>query len=222
MSEGRSHVIGDQSSEAYRRHIALMRHSKEKSAKNICTSADFEELRKAYRFVPEQNKSTKKSTWQERMVQHYHSRLFKEYAIADLSRYKQGAVGLRWRTEKEVVQGKGHFSCGNKHCPVYHANSYAGTNHDNILLLKQYYATSLNFPGGLSKDRDEQQLREKEEISLLKKLSHGIGLYSYEVNFAYKEDGHHKNELVKLRLCLRCAPLLFHLKVSAITGITLV
>ena len=44
------------------------------------------------------------------------SRLFKEYAIADLSRYKEGAVGLRWRTEAEVVSGKGQFSCGAKRC----------------------------------------------------------------------------------------------------------
>eukprot|EP01045_Picozoa_sp_COSAG04_P019390 COSAG04_NODE_1877_length_5323_cov_2.581627_4_plen_238_part_00 len=43
-------------------------------------------------------------------------RLFKEYAIADLSRYKEGAVGLRWRTETEVVSGKGQFSCGAKRC----------------------------------------------------------------------------------------------------------
>ena len=43
-------------------------------------------------------------------------RLFKEYAIADLSRYKEGAVGLRWRTEAEVVSGKGQFSCGAKRC----------------------------------------------------------------------------------------------------------
>ena len=25
---------------------------------------------------------------------------------------------MRWRVEKEVVSGKGQFSCGNKHCDV--------------------------------------------------------------------------------------------------------
>ncbi|XWS32528.1 hypothetical protein CRYUN_Cryun23aG0165900 [Craigia yunnanensis] len=25
-------------------------------------------------------------------------------------------IGLRWRTEKEVIPGKGQFICGNKHC----------------------------------------------------------------------------------------------------------
>ena len=42
------------------------------------------------------------------------SKLFKEYAIADLSRYKEGRVGLRWRTQKEVVSGRGQFVCGAK------------------------------------------------------------------------------------------------------------
>lgn len=42
------------------------------------------------------------------------SKLFKEYAIADLSRHKEGRVGLRWRTQKEVVSGRGQFVCGAK------------------------------------------------------------------------------------------------------------
>lgn len=25
-------------------------------------------------------------------------------------------IAMRWRTEQEVVLGKGQFSCGNKHC----------------------------------------------------------------------------------------------------------
>jgi hypothetical protein len=45
-----------------------------------------------------------------------------------MSRYKEGKVrfllkkcnkikvGFRWRTENEVISGKGQFSCGNKKC----------------------------------------------------------------------------------------------------------
>jgi len=33
-----------------------------------------------------------------------------------LSRYKEGAVGMRWRVQKEVISGKGQFVCGNKKC----------------------------------------------------------------------------------------------------------
>lgn len=42
------------------------------------------------------------------------SELFREYAIADLSRYREGKVGLRWRTQCEVVSGRGQFVCGAK------------------------------------------------------------------------------------------------------------
>ncbi len=48
----------------------------------------------------------------------YYQKLFKEYALADLSRYQENKIGLRWRTEKEVVVGKGQFICGNKACQV--------------------------------------------------------------------------------------------------------
>ncbi|KAJ1616094.1 folate-sensitive fragile site protein Fra10Ac1-domain-containing protein [Pavlovales sp. CCMP2436] len=55
--------------------------------------------------------------WEERVARNYYDRLFKEYAIADLSQSVQhGRLGLRWRTEAEVVDGKGHFSCGNRKC----------------------------------------------------------------------------------------------------------
>ena len=48
-------------------------------------------------------------TWEQRVAKRYYDRLFKEYALADLSRYQQGKVALRWRTEKEVFAGKGTF-----------------------------------------------------------------------------------------------------------------
>ena len=50
------------------------------------------------------------------MARKYYDKLFKEYCIADLTYYKQNKVALRWRTEKEVVVGKGQFECGNKKC----------------------------------------------------------------------------------------------------------
>lgn len=55
-------------------------------------------------------------SWEQRLAKRYHDRLFKEYALADLSRYREGAVGLRWRTEREVLDGRGQFSCGHKAC----------------------------------------------------------------------------------------------------------
>ncbi|KAL7055324.1 hypothetical protein AAHC03_022764 [Spirometra sp. Aus1] len=55
-------------------------------------------------------------TWEERLAKRYWERLFKEYCVADLSRYKEKKLGLRWRSEKEVVSGKGQFICGALTC----------------------------------------------------------------------------------------------------------
>ncbi|XP_059488153.1 protein FRA10AC1 homolog isoform X2 [Neocloeon triangulifer] len=55
-------------------------------------------------------------TWGEKLAKKYYDKLFKEYCICDLSRYKENKVALRWRIEQEVVVGKGQFECGNKVC----------------------------------------------------------------------------------------------------------
>ena len=41
------------------------------------------------------------------MAVKYYNKLFKEYCIADMSRYKTGQIGLRWRTQ--VIK---HFQVG--------------------------------------------------------------------------------------------------------------
>ena len=45
----------------------------------------------------------------------------------DLSYYQLSKIGMRWRTEKEVIDGKGQFACANIHCDnanVYDLCSY--------------------------------------------------------------------------------------------------
>ena len=54
--------------------------------------------------------------WESRLAKAYYDKLYKEYSIADLSRYKENKIALRWRIEREVVSGKGQFLCGNKGC----------------------------------------------------------------------------------------------------------
>lgn len=68
-----------------------------------------------------------------RMAKRYVSKLFKEYALADLSRYKQGQVGLRWRVEREVIEGKASLKTGL--FPVL----YFGWN--VVVVLHQLYTT---------------------------------------------------------------------------------
>ncbi|KAG9449407.1 hypothetical protein H6P81_009372 [Aristolochia fimbriata] len=76
---------------------------------------DQDTLREGYRFIRSEEDDLNPS-WEQRLVKRYYDKLFKEYCIADMSRYKSGKIGLRWRTEKEVISGKGQFVCGNKHC----------------------------------------------------------------------------------------------------------
>ncbi|KAH0478619.1 MAG: hypothetical protein KVP17_003706 [Porospora cf. gigantea B] len=60
-----------------------------------------------------------------RLAKKYYERLLKEYAVADLTRYKEGSIGLRWRTTREVQCGKGQFGCGSLHCEeCQHLRSY--------------------------------------------------------------------------------------------------
>mmetsp|Transcript_22470 Transcript_22470/g.27453 ORF Transcript_22470/g.27453 Transcript_22470/m.27453 type:complete len:278 (+) Transcript_22470:61-894(+) len=221
------------------------------------SAADFLELKKAYRFVPandvlvgkgkdgddrkefpynSENLENKESsnlntTWQERMAHKYHQCLFREYALADLSRCPSGgSVGLRWRTEKEVRSGKGQFTCGNKHCPFYDNDKnkndghgllhYRSSSHDNAdegkRALALYYSGEESSEKEKEKQHVSKEAEEQYENTMLAKLIHGVGLHSYEVNFAYVEEGINKNELVKLRLCLRCAPILFASRGGAI------
>ncbi|GFO20114.1 protein fra10ac1 homolog [Plakobranchus ocellatus] len=76
---------------------------------------DFDVVREHHQFLWEEEDDASLS-WEKRLAKKYWDKLFKEYCIADLSRYKENKVGMRWRVEKEVVDGKGQFTCGNKKC----------------------------------------------------------------------------------------------------------
>lgn len=55
-------------------------------------------------------------TWGQRVAKKYYDKLFKEYAICELKYFKEGKIALRWRTEKEVIVGKGQFICASTRC----------------------------------------------------------------------------------------------------------
>lgn len=52
----------------------------------------------------------------EEYLEEYYSNLYKEFCIGDLSQYKKGKIGLRWCTEKDIIEGKGYKICGNTSC----------------------------------------------------------------------------------------------------------
>lgn len=74
---------------------------------------DYDVLRASHRFIWDDDAP---ATWEQKLAKKYFDKLFKEYAIADLTYYKVNKIALRWRIEKEVISGKGQFSCGNKFC----------------------------------------------------------------------------------------------------------
>ena len=231
------------------------------------------------------NKQKYGSNWQERMVQNYHAHLYKEYVLADLSRVVDiGKIGLRWRTEKEVADGRGFRCCGNLMCNKGCSssnNTATETNKDNAQdqeayasAVKRHMGIAIPENGGkvplgvllpsesstsdalevyLQSCADEQQKmnqmqhhehkkkkkrkhshehkskkhkwkhpdyslkeQEKNEVARLESIPYGVGLHDYEVDFVYVEQQMKKRELVKVRLCLRCAPLLFVAKMNDI------
>ena len=116
-----------------------------------------------------------------------------------------------------MANGKGFDSCGNKHCPCYFNNKNKkpmeevirwklDPNHRKI--LNAYFQKCEG-----DTDIDESNETENERLAV---IPHGLGLFDYEVHFAYNEEGKKKEELVNLKLCLRCAPKLFWEKGDAI------
>jgi len=77
---------------------------------------DLDVLKASYRFIRSEQDDLDESPSVVRMARKYYSRLFREYGIVDLSRYKEGKVGIRWRSAKEVYHGKGQFICGEGGC----------------------------------------------------------------------------------------------------------
>ena len=131
----------------------MQRHERDSAAHRQNLSSyvsDVDAARAAHRFLWT-NEDDGALSSEQRLAKEHHERLHREYAVGDFTRYKEGAIGLRWRTPREVQDGKGQFVCGSTSC-----------------------------------DADE-------------------GLESFEVHFAFVEDGVHKQALVKLRVCPRCA-----------------
>ncbi|KAJ3327942.1 hypothetical protein HDU76_010862 [Blyttiomyces sp. JEL0837] len=133
------------------------------AANNVHGKSEVQILKEHHKFLRDEDEDSEESSWEQRVAKRYYDKLYKEYCLANLERFKEGKIALRWRTQKEVVEGAGQFTCGNLRCPT---------------------------PRGPS----------------------APPLKSWEVNFAYREDGEIKNALVKLRLCPGCGDMLNYKK----------
>lgn len=70
-----------------------------------------------FRFVrDEEDDAQHMDDWRVRDQIRYYNQLYREYVIMDLS--QTDTVGMRWRLEREVLEGKGETICCAKDCPV--------------------------------------------------------------------------------------------------------
>ncbi len=94
---------------AFARHQKLVDDYK----RHFVTDADL--LKSAHRFVHD-GEVDSASTYEKRLAKRYYDQLFREFALADLTKFRKSMIGLRWRTQAEVFSGKGQFVCGSLHC----------------------------------------------------------------------------------------------------------
>ena len=76
---------------------------------------DYDIVKQNHRFLWDDVQDQDLS-WEQKMAKRYYEKLFKEYCICDLSRYKENKIAMRWRTENELKIGKGQFICGKRKC----------------------------------------------------------------------------------------------------------
>ncbi|KAJ3231589.1 hypothetical protein HDU81_003660 [Chytriomyces hyalinus] len=190
---------------AYQKHMAFVnayaRHYEDDSSSANTSAAipsELDILRKNHKFLrtdeddaPDSSDSNPNSTWEQRIAKKYYDKLFKEFAIANLERYKEGRVALRWRTKREVVSGIGQFTCANTKCK------------HRAPFMPPPIPASYPFP--VARPPPTQQNPNAHR-------NHQPNLRSWEVNFVYKEGGETKNALVKIRLCGECGWMLNYKK----------
>lgn len=154
------------------------------------TLSELEVLQKNHRFIRDEDEDQVAArTWEEQLSLSWYNKLFREYALCDLTQYKSGGVALRWRTEQEVLDRIGELTCGALECrhhqPVYTPRD---DDHDteSPLVPRELTPYQLNFryeEGGQvkqalvkvvlcsrcsrkltwKKDREKEKLRERQE-----------------------------------------------------------
>ncbi|OIS99496.1 PREDICTED: protein FRA10AC1 homolog [Nicotiana attenuata] len=142
--------------------------------KKLPVKTDQDTLKEGYRFIRTEEDDMNPS-WEQRLVKRYYDKLFKEYCLADMTHYKSGKIGLRWRTEKEVISGKGQFVCGNKHCDErdglasYEVNfSYVEAGENKQALVKlvtcERCAEKLHYKKRKEKEKEKEKEQSRENL----------------------------------------------------------
>ncbi|KAI9269185.1 folate-sensitive fragile site protein Fra10Ac1-domain-containing protein [Phascolomyces articulosus] len=108
--------------DAYTRHKRLIQNyvlhygKKPETTPKGPIRTEYDIIRDNHKFIRSDDEDDEEATWEQRVAKKYYDTLFKEYALCELKYYKEGKIALRWRTQREVVHGKGQFSCASTRC----------------------------------------------------------------------------------------------------------
>ena len=140
---------------------------------------DYDVLREQHRFVWTAEDAATDS-WERRLAKRYYDKLYREYCICDLTYYKLNRVAMRWRTEQEVIAGKGQFTCGSKHCSAkdsltsWEVNfSYAEHGEQKNCLVKLRLCPDCSRKLNHSKPRRKAKLYKRKKTKKEKKSRRG-------------------------------------------------
>ena len=121
----------------------------------------------------------------------FEAQLYREYALADLSRHQSHQIGLRWRTAGECQAGKGETSCGALDCAatepltrieVPFTYREAGTKLTTLVKITVCPSCEDKVTFIARRERDKQKKKKKKMMKMKKKQRRK------EVGRAEKED----------------------------------
>ncbi|GAA5882077.1 hypothetical protein JCM16303_005592 [Sporobolomyces ruberrimus] len=144
------------------------------------TKHELDILKERHQFVRSNQVDPATLSWEDQLASKYYDSLFKEFAIVNLKHWRSGQIGLRWRTEDEVIQGTGHLTCASMRC--------------------SYHTPSQDLVSQALLDEDDPLIVDPESS---KPLVH-TRLEETEMNFGYVEEGIKKSAVVKVVLCKEC------------------
>ncbi|KAH8152856.1 uncharacterized protein LAJ45_03082 [Morchella importuna] len=69
-----------------------------------------------HQFIQENDNESEEMDEEKRLARSYYQKLYREFAVVELARWKEKQIAMRWRTKEEVLAGKGQFLCANLSC----------------------------------------------------------------------------------------------------------
>jgi len=119
-------TLGRRDASAFSTHNRLMENflrfggerklKKMEEARKKAIRTDHDVLIENYKLERSSSESEDEATYEQRLSRNYYKKLYREYGVIDLSKYKTGKFGIRWRKKEEVLKGKGESICGEKKC----------------------------------------------------------------------------------------------------------